>query len=550
ALALAVLAVPAFAQSQSATLTGLVRDASGAVVPGARLQLTNSDTGEIYTATGNESGNYVLPLVKPGQYALTAQKPGFKQFRQTGLALETGGQPRLDITLEVGAVTDRVEVEATAPLLQSETSAIGAVVDNQTIVNMPLINRRAAQLARLSGFVVQNGTGSNFTMAGGRGDNSMWLIDGTNAQNVLLGVQTLSFDPPIESLQEFNVSISNYSAELGRTGGGVVQMTTKSGTNRFHGSAYEYLRNDKLDARTFFAADKAKLRYNLFGASFGGPLRRDRTHFFFNYEGRRNINEATRIQNVPARAETRGDFSSSRLIVRDPAATGRPPFPGNAIPASRLDPIGLQLAAFYPDPNVPGRGSADSNFRANQRNSNPANTYVTRVDHTFRERDRMYGRFLANLGNNLEGPIWPTPGTDPVHRNRFNTYYNVSGTWFHHITPATINELRLGYDRRTFINRTGGHGLGLNGKLGLKGVDPQAFVYVTLTGLAAIGGSSNAERLQLPIRTNHFVDHVLMIRGNHSLKTGFEFRYGRNDDLNRNRPGGEFNFNDVATGSS
>ena len=249
-------------------------------------------------------------------------------------------QVLVDVRLEVGSQTERIVVEAAAPQLQTQSSSVGAVVDNRTIINMPLIDRRAAQLARLNGFVVQNGNGSNFTMAGGRGDNSMWLIDGANAQNVLLGVQTLSFDPPIEALQEFNVSISNYAAELGRTGGGVVQMTTKSGTNEFHGSAYEYLRNDALDARTFFSETKPKLRYNLFGASLGGPIRKDRTHFFFSYEGRRQIDENARLQNVPTPAEVRGDFSASSRIIRDPAAAGRPPFPGNIIPTSRLDPIG------------------------------------------------------------------------------------------------------------------------------------------------------------------------------------------------------------------
>src|ERR1051326_1816915 len=143
--------------------------------------------------------------------------------------------------MEVGAVSDSVTVSATAPLLQSETSAVGAVVENATIANMPLSGRRAAQLAELSGFVVNNGSAGQFSMAGGRGNNTMWMMDGGNAQNMTLGTQTLNVDPPVESLQEFNVAVSNYSAELGRTGSGVIQMTTKSGTNNFHGSAYEFL---------------------------------------------------------------------------------------------------------------------------------------------------------------------------------------------------------------------------------------------------------------------------------------------------------------------
>ena len=538
----------AWAQGQLAGLSGLATDHSGAVVPRVVVRIVNVETGEAYSGVTNESGNYTIPLVKPGRYTLTAELTGFKQYQQSGIVLETGVTDRVDIRLEVGGLTESVSVEASAPLLRTETSSVGAVVDNRTIVNMPLIDRRAAQLARLNGFVVQIGTGSNFAMAGGRGNNSMWLIDGGNAQNVTLGVQTLSFDPPVEALQEFNVSISNYAAELGRTGGGVVQMTTKSGTNQFHGSAYEYLRNDKFDARNFFAADKPKLRYNLFGASIGGPIRKDKTHFFYNYEGTRIKRERTVIQNIPTPAETRGDLSGNRAVIRDPLAAGRTQFPSNIIPASRIDPVGAKLAAFYPAPNVPGRPSGSSNFRVNGATDDPANHHVARIDHVFTDRDRIYGRFLARAGGPLDHPIYSTPGIDDQHRIRENSYYNASGTWFHNLTPATINEFRFTYDRRKFINRIGGAGLGIAGQIGLRGVDPQFSPRITMTGLAGLTNNSNQERLQVPIRVNQVMNNVTQIRGNHALKFGYEWRYARNDDRNRNRAGGELNFNDTATG--
>ncbi len=198
----------AFAQ-QSATLSGTVTDSSSAVVPGASVAITNTATGEQLSAQTGSSGTFTIPLIKPGVWDVAVQAQGFKRFLQTGLKLETGTPVGLEIALEVGAVTEAVTVEASAPLLKTENSSVGLVVDNRSIANMPLINRRAAQLARLSGFVVQNGTGSNFTMAGGRGDNSNWTIDGGNAQNILLGVATLTFDPPIEALEEFNVEVSN-----------------------------------------------------------------------------------------------------------------------------------------------------------------------------------------------------------------------------------------------------------------------------------------------------------------------------------------------------
>ncbi|MBM3784158.1 MAG: carboxypeptidase regulatory-like domain-containing protein [Acidobacteria bacterium] len=274
------LTLAATASAQTSSLSGLISDSSGANVPGVTVNLVNTQTNERFTGVSSSAGNYTLPLLKPGVYEIRVEHTGFKQFRQTGIVIETGVPSNADIRLEVGGITEQITVEAEAPLLKTESASVGNVVRRETIANMPLVGRRAAQLARLSGFVVQNGTGSNFTIAGGRGDNTNFSIDGGNAQNILLGVATLNFDPPIDSLQEFNVEISNYKAEMGRTGGGFVQMTTRSGTNNWHGSAYEFFRNDALDARNFFAARKPVLRYHQFGGSISGPIVKNRTFFF------------------------------------------------------------------------------------------------------------------------------------------------------------------------------------------------------------------------------------------------------------------------------
>ncbi|MEO7648991.1 MAG: TonB-dependent receptor [Bryobacteraceae bacterium] len=543
-----LLATTLFAQGQQATVNGTVTDASAAMVPGAELKLTNQDTGETWTATSGSQGNYVLPLIKPGRYQLDVEKPGFKSYRQTEIVLETSSQQRIDIRLDVGAQAERVSVEASLPQLQTETSAVASVVDSRTIAEMPLINRRAAQLARLSGFVVQVGTGSNFAMAGGRGNNTNWRIDGGNVQNVLVGDAGLNFDPPIESLQEFSVSVSNYSAELGRTGGGVVQMTTKSGTNKFHGSAYEYFRNDAVDARTFFAATKTPLRYNLFGASFSGPIRKDKTHFFFNYEGRRQTSGQTFIHNVPTAAEKLGDFSANAAAVRDPETAARTPFAGNRIPASRFDAVGRQLASFYPDPNVAGQPSGNANFRGNARTKDNPNNYVTRIDHVFNERDRIYGRFLASHSNTSDGATWAVEAVDPFHRTRTSKYFNGSATWFHNFKPTLINELRFNYDWRHFVNLNSGAYSNLNQQIGLRGVKQEFGPRVTITGYTTLGEGSNMERIQSPIVGTHLTENLLWLKGSHSVKFGFEIRGSTNDDLNRNTAGGVFGFNNVATG--
>ena len=549
--AIAVLllsSVALLAQGQYATISGIVTDSSGAVVPEAAIQATNVLTGDSHSASSNHSGVYTLPLLKPGEYRLEVEKQGFKRYQRTGITLETGLPVRIDISMEVGATSDSISVVATAPLLQSETSAVGAVVENSTIANMPLIDRRAAQLARLSGFMSTNGTAGQFSIAGGRGNNTMWMMDGGNAQNMALGTQTLNVDPPVEALQEFNVAVSNYSAELGRTGGGVIQMTTKSGTNQLHGSAYEFLRNDKLDARSFFSADKTVYRYNLFGASIGGPIRKNKTMFFYNYEGLRNKSETPTFKNIPTTDEVKGDFSANKTVIRDPSTAARNPFPGNIIPVSRFDSIGARLAALYPAPNVAGRPSGSSNFLSNIATVTPINTHIARVDHNFNDNNRMYGRFLANTNSNSVLPVYPVVGADDSAHFQPQSYFNVSGTYFHNFSPNTIDEVRSTWEKRKNINETAGVGTGFAGKLGIPGVDPNDFPRVVVTGYNALGMAT--DRIQMPIYSYQFINHLTKIRGNHTFKAGVEYRFSQNDDLNRPTSGGQFSFNNTATGNA
>ena len=239
--------------AQNAQLEGRITDSTQAAVTQAVVTVTRTDSGFKREVLSNDQGFYVFALLPPGLYQIAVNKVGFKPLTRSGIVLETGNSRTVDLQLELGAMNETINVEGAAPLLQPETSSVAHVVESRSIENLPLIDRRAAQLIRLNGFVVQNGSGSQFGIAGGRGNNAMWAMDGESTQNLPnIGVATLAFDPPVESLQEFNVAVSNYAAELGKTGGGIVQMTTKSGTNEIHGSAYEYLRNDAITARTFF----------------------------------------------------------------------------------------------------------------------------------------------------------------------------------------------------------------------------------------------------------------------------------------------------------
>jgi hypothetical protein len=346
---------PALAQSR---LTGTVKDSSGAVVPGAEVAARNVETGQATTAQTNPSGIYSISFLNPGQYEVSCGQAGFKRFVRAGIVLETGTTSTIDITLEVGQINDTISVTASAPLLESESGSLGQLVENKMILNMPIESRRVGALVRLMGNIAFTGESGGqsiprFTVAGGRSYNQMWTIDGGVAQNQSNGSPQLSLNPPNESLQEFKVLANNYPAEYGRSGSGYIVMTTRAGTNEFHGAAYEWLRNDKLNARTFFSPGKAPLRYNIFGASLGGPIRKNKTFFFFNYEGGRRRTGVTVVKTVPNPAEVNGDFSARKDIkVLDPATragtTAAQPFPGNAIPASRIDPIGKAFAALYP----------------------------------------------------------------------------------------------------------------------------------------------------------------------------------------------------------
>lgn len=548
-VALALLgAALCFAQT-NATLSGNVTDASGAVIPAAEIAIMNMDTGESYATTTNETGSYTIPFIKPGTFELIVTTPGFKQYTRAGIRLDTASNVRADAVLEVGDVTESVTVEADAPLLKTENSSVGGVIQNASITNMPLLGRRAAQLVRLSGFVVQRGTGSQFQIAGGRSNNAMWTLDGGSTQNILLGVASLNYDPPIEALEEMNVEVSNYKAEMGRSGGGFIQMTTKAGTNAFHGALYDFLRNDAMDSRQFFAAEKQILRRNQYGWALGGPIAKDRTFFFASQEFTTQRTANPRIENIPDPAETRGDFSGLGVDILDPV-TGNL-VPNNTIPATEQDPVGAAVATFWPQPNISGQASRSRNFINNARNTNDNNTLSVRVDHTLSNRHRVYGRYVHNVGQSeLFKEFWP----QPVHNNqRINDfhYFNWSVTEISNVTSKLVTENRFTWNKRKWHPKIAAKGLGLSEQIGFTGNNPEFFPgFGFAGGIQRIGRGGGQERRQFPIRDNHIVSNWTYVSGSHTLKWGGEFRWSINDDVFLSSAGGSLNFNQNATGDS
>ena len=547
-----LLALPAAAQQSG--LTGTVADNTGAVIVAADVVALNLNTGVGYAAQTNEAGVYNFPPMAPGAYELSCESTGFKRFVQTGLVLETGLTKRVDIALEVGAVTETIEVTGTAPLLETDNSTVGQFIERTTVAQMPVSSRQAGQLVKLVGNVTFASSGGGlydlpfFSMGGGRSRNQMWHLDGGVVQNMALGIAQLNLNPPVESLQEFKVESNNYQAEYGRSGNGLIIMTTRSGTNELHGAVYHNFRNDKLDTRTFFAPSVAPLRYNIFGGSVGGPIVKEKTFFFFNYEGQRRGDGRT-IANtdVPYPMEVGGDFSQrANFELLDPL-TGDP-FDNNTIPQSRFDSLGKAFADLYPAPNVsfnPANAPRD-NFLKNVSDKGVSDFYTARIDHNFSDKDRIYGRFSWVEAPASPAPIYPNETVDFRASNQERSNLVTTIDWSHSFTPTIINDFRYTYGKRLFTTRGLGTGSGLNGQLGVPNVDPEFFATVNLTGYTRLG-AGNQERIQTPIATTQIMNSTSVFSGNHTFKFGMEYRYSRNQDDFNSAAGGNFSFNNRVT---
>jgi hypothetical protein len=570
ALALAGLGVLRANGQNTAAIAGAVLDTQQAQVPIAKVTATHTETGDVHETNSDKSGFFSFPVLLPGHYVLKVEKDGFSPQVQSGVQTFTGQTTSVNFILNLGQVEEHIDVQADAAQLQTATSSVTDVIENKTIVNLPLLDRRATQLQRLNGFVTGGGTGSGsyFTIAGGRGNNANYTVDGGTTQNLLQGTPTQTFDLPIDSLQEFSLSVSNYTADLGRSGGGIIQMTTKSGTNGFHGSAYIYYRSQNLQAIPDFAVINPitntpvnpPLKYKLFGASIGGPIKKDKTYFFFTYEGR--VETTTTVLNlaVPTAAERAGDFSADPTPIIDPNTgvqvvgdNGTP----NVLPSSEIDPYGKQLASFYPLPNVAGAALNKNNFTANDPEPQLYNDYVARIDHIFREKDTVYGRFLGQPDHENQADVYPIVGTDGYGSLSHNYYYNASATWNHIFTSTLLNEARFTYSQRQGLTISHGKNSAAATSLALPGINPQYFPGVSIGGFAAIGNTGTQQRLQTPVLSNEYTDNLSWQHGNHQFKFGVDYRYATDGDLYSPSAGGLFTFNntsitpstDVASGS-
>jgi len=369
-LALSV-SVVVWAQSGSSTISGSVKDASSAAVPDAKIKIVNLDSGVQQETVTNEAGLYRVGALVPGHYRVEVDASGFDRISRGPITLQVGQIVAIDLTVEIGKQSESVMVNEAGPLTESQSSNVAQTVNRQMLAGLPLPNRAASSLASLAPGVIMvdpgTGTAENypvFTVAGGRVRNQTFVLDGGNVSNAvgLTRPQQLT-SLPVDAMQEFQVVANNYSAEHGHSTGGIVLMSTRAGTSEYHGSLFESLQNDVLNARNFFAPTRQPIRLNQFGASFGGPIRKDKTFFFATWEQTRQLISDTTVSTVPTLMNRAGDFSDLRsssgapVLIYDPSTTSgtsRQAFPGNRIPSERLDPVAVAALNYFPLPNRAG----------------------------------------------------------------------------------------------------------------------------------------------------------------------------------------------------
>jgi Carboxypeptidase regulatory-like domain/TonB dependent receptor len=583
--------VSVHAQAGKVELTGTITDQSGALVTHADVEATEIATGQTFSTTVSGDGNYTLTNLRPGTYNVAFAAAGFKRIIREGVRLATGERVRLDVQLEPGVVTETVTVTQDASLLRSESGSLGQVISNRKIVNLPLNGRNFLSLVGLSAGVAQpppTTAGPSFPrINGGRPRTNEFLFDGISVLQPEPG--QVAFFPVVESIQEFKVEVNSPPAEFGRFNGGVVNLTTKSGTNDFHGSAFEFLRNEALNARNLFApanSDKPVFRRNQFGFVFGGPLVKDRTFFFSDYQGTRQLVARVRISTVPTLTQRQGNFAASlgaslffqpngsigTTVTANPvnvvdtngntiqARVGqifRPAdhraFAGNQIPVNTFDSVSALLLQRYPLPTSAG---AANNFTRVGNESDNTDQFDVRLDHRFSARDQLFGRF--SFATNTTSPVTPLPDgsgniTTGVTGLTDTCAQSFAANYIHVFNPRLLNELRLGYTRRAIDREATQLDSAPSDSLHLPGIPTNGAFENTLptflvAGLQQLGPAANTASDSRTDVTQIF-DAISLQHGRHSIKAGLDFRWERLDVIQPPSPTGSFSFNTLFTNS-
>jgi hypothetical protein len=561
----AVTSTDAVAQVAVGALTGTVKDTTGAVVAGATVRVVNSATGIGHDASTQSDGLFLIPQVPAGDYRLTVSSAGFKQAVFTNLKVDVGTTLTQDVTLEVGQITESVQVEGQASLVDTTSGAVGTTIQTGYVLEMPLADRNVFRLVNLvPGAFYQ---GSDISLGGGRTRSAQILIDGVTSSRGGVAAQQIDLTPPVDSMQEFKVEVNAMGAENGRSAAGAVNAVTRSGSNKFTGSFYQFLRNNVFDAAGWNNDAKPPLRRNNFGATIGGPVRRNRTFFFYNYDGLRDRQSSSVTRNVGDPLWRTGNFStatrdaSGRAVavpIYDPNTGngdfGNPrnttPFPNNTIPASRLDPVAVKAAAFLPNPNRPPNNPFNlaGNWQENRADSTTRDYHIGRVDHQISSSTSIFGRYIVTLPErNITAYTMGYGVADPDGLKIDNRRQNIVLNATHLLSPTFIIHATAGFNR-VFIFRKAGDCCDTNyGQLlGIPNIPGEVFPRLNFGGgfspVGPIGASGNANRVAAINNWDNAI-RFNRIAGSHSIKFGFQHnRYGGNE-LSRNQPSGVYAFN-------
>lgn len=562
ALALCALPFTSLAQSGQAEITGIIADANGAPVAKAEVKLIGLQTASETRTVTNAAGLYLFTGLRPGAYKLKIVAPGFQPYEHDGLTLTTGERLRVDETLPVAALTAQVVVTGDAPLLRTESASLGQVIGNRQITALPLNGRNFVPLVALTPGVTLP-PGSTFPrLNGGRPRVNEYLYDGLTVLQPEPGQVT--FFPVIEAIEEFKVETNNPPAEFGRFNGGVINLTTKAGTNELHGAAFAFLRNEALNARNLFAPatpdnpGKPRFRRNQFGFALGGPVVRSRTFLFADYQATRQQIGRVRISTVPTALQRQGVFTGGPTIY-DPQTTRaragggftRDAFANNTIPRERLDPVAVALLDRFPLPNLPG---AANNYRRVGNESQNQDQFDVRVDHRFGERDQAFVRY-SHL-RDVTDPVTPLPDGSGALTTGATGLTRTGGaslasSYAHTFSAQLVNEIRFGYSRRTIDRRALTLAAPPSESLRLPGLPSNAaFQNVLPTfvidGFQQLGSPTNTAS---DFRTDvtQFTDTLAAHRGRHVLKAGLDFRWQRLDVIQPPAPTGSFRFSALFT---
>jgi hypothetical protein len=557
--AIAIVAVLSVnASAQTAQLTGTVNDKSGAFVPAARVTATNVDTGVSRSTTTNSSGNYLITALLPGTYRITTEASGFKQINQGPVTFAVDQVARIDFALDVGDAKETVSVSATAVLLDSDTSTVGAVIENKQVADLPLSGRDPVNLLGLSpGIRLQSGFGGVLT-AGGTSQSGAWsgfsfnggiaganpiLVEGLSLD--ILQMNLPSYVPPVDATQEFRAQTDTFSAEYGRSTGAVINFSVKSGTNQIHGAVYEYLRNRDLNANTFFAnrsgTPRPQFIQNQFGGSVGGPIKKDKTFFFANFEEYELRQASAALDSVPTALQRVGNFSqtftaSGALVaVADPTtstlqANGsytRQVFPGNIIPLAQLSKVAANVAQLYPSPNTAGTPFTNTNnYQAVSTSRNNQQNGVGKFDHNVNERWKIFGTYAKLWDAPVTGNPWPAPINFTRAQTDDHEQATLSATAV--LSPGLIAEIHTGFARVAEFGVPNSLGYDVT-KLGF----PQSFANTTqiesfpsfgISGLTGIGSSSSAGENVGAFNSWGERGSLTWVKGAHTFKFGADFR--------------------------